>query len=324
VTPLASPRPSDAADIARKLVAARRVLVTGLQGVSADVIVAACNLAETIGAAIDTGDAETARPAGPTIARAGEVTADREELRDRADLVIFWFCDPQASDPTFSERFVSPSPALHVTRRTLAVGPTALACADRHVRLPREAAVDAARLVQYRLLHSWPAGEGEPLAGPCATIADAIDHAACVAIVTDHAADPLGLEPWSVVHLVRTIAHRKPAFEIPLTGGEAKLCASILTWRYGAAGAIAMADRSGGRFLPGEASAARLIERGEADCVVVVGGLTAHVAEALETHKGTVAVITLDDSDPAVMKAHLGAIANAARSVTALRRPASE
>lgn len=314
MTPLASPRPSDAADIARKLVAARRVLVTGLQGVSADVIVAACNLAETIGAAIDTGDAETARPAGPTIARAGEVTADREELRDRADLVIFWFCDPQATDPTFSERFVSPSPAPPVTRRTLAVGPHAAASTDRHVLIPREAAVDAARLVQHRLLHGGPADEGEPLAGPSATIADAVDHAACVALVTDHAADPLGLEPWSVVHLVRTIAHRKPAFEIPLAGGAAKLAASILTWRYGAAGAIAKADRSGGRFLPGEASAVQLIERGEADCVVVVGGLAAPVAAALQTQTTAVAVITLDDPDPARMKAHLESITAAARA----------
>jgi formylmethanofuran dehydrogenase subunit B len=314
VTPLASPRPRDAADIARKLVASRRVLVTGLQGVSADAIVAACNLAETIAAAIDTGDAETARPAGPTIARAGEVTADREELRDRADLVIFWFCDPQATDPTFSERFLSPSLAPPVTRSTLAIGPHAAAGADRHVLITREAAVNAARLVQHQLLPGGQADDGGPLAGPSATIAEAIEHAACVAIVTDHAADPLGLEPWSVVHLVRTIAHRKPAFEIPLAGGAAKLAASILTWRYGAAGAIAKADRSGGRFLPGEASAVQLIERGEVDCVVVVGGLATPVVAALQAQAAALTVITLDDPEPARMKAHLESIAAAVRA----------
>lgn len=317
MTPLASTATSDAADVAQKLVAARRVLVTGMQGVSADVIVAACNLAETIGAAIDTGDAETARPAGPTIARAGEVTADREELRDRADLVIFWFCDPPATDPRFSERFVTPSPASRLTRRTLAVGPAPVAGTDMHVDLPRDAAVDAARLVQHRLLHNGPAPDGGSLAEPIATIAEAIGRAACVAIVTDHAADQIGLEPWSVVHLIRTIAHHKPAFEIPLTGGEAKLASSILTWRYGAAGAIAKADRSGGQFLPGEASAARLIERGEVDCVVAVGGLAAPVAAALQKHKGTVAAITLDDSDAAAMKTRLEAIARAARGARA-------
>jgi manganese/zinc/iron transport system substrate-binding protein len=41
-----------------------------------------------LGAAVDAGDPETSRPAAPTIARVGELTADREELRDRADLVV--------------------------------------------------------------------------------------------------------------------------------------------------------------------------------------------------------------------------------------------
>ena len=317
MTPLAATTLSNAADVVQKLVAARRVLVTGLHGVSANVVVAACNLAEAIGAAIDCGDAEMARPAGPTIARAGEVTADREELRDRADLVIYWFCDPQASDPTFGERFVAPPLAPPLTRRTLAVGPTSLAIAEMHVSLPRESAIDAARVVQYLLLHDMSATDGKPLSTACATIAEAIHQAICVAIVTDHTADPLGLEPWGVVRLVRTIAHRKPAFEIPLAGLVSKPAASVLTWRYGAAGAIAKADRAGGRFLPGEAAAVQLIERGAVDCVVVVGGLAPAVAESLQAHGSTVSVITLDDPDPVRLKARLESIVTAARSASA-------
>ncbi len=319
MTPLAATTISDTADVARKLAAARRVLVTGLHGVSADVVVAACNLAEAIGAAIDAGDAEMARPAGPTIARAGEVTADREELRDRADLVIFWFCDPQAVDATFIERFVTPPLSPPLVRRTLAVGPTAVAHADAHVSLPNDTAVDTARVVQHLLQHGMSAADGEPLVTPCATIAQAIDHATCVAVVTDHATDALGLEPWSVVHLVRTIAHQTPAFEIPLANIDSKPAANVLTWRYGAAGAIAKADQAGGRFLPGEAAALQLLERGEVDCVVVVGGLAAPVAEALTAQASTVSVITLDDPDPARMKDHLESIAAAAHSACARR-----
>lgn len=313
MTPIADISASDAAAVAKQLRAARRVLVTGLHGAAADVIVAACNLAEAIGAAIDAGDAEMAHAAGPTIARVGELTADREELRDRADLVIFWFCDPQASDPTFLPRYVAPPPPSPLARWTLAVGPTALADADTYLSLPHEAAVDAARVAQYLLLHGTPATGNESLVKACTAIAEAIDQATCVAIVTDHTADPLGLEPWSVVHLVRTITHRKPAFEIPLVGLESKPAANVFTWRYGAAGAIAKADRAGGRFLPGEASAVRLIERGEIDCVVVVGGLAPSVAEALRERKGSVSVITLDDPDPDRLKTHLESIAAAAR-----------
>jgi formylmethanofuran dehydrogenase subunit B len=317
VTPIAASKFSNAAEIFRILSAARRVLVTGLHGVAADVAVAACNLAEAIGAAIDAGDTEMARPTGPTIARAGEVTADREELRDRADLAIFWFCDPRGSEPIVNECFVTPSPPPQRACRTLVVGPVALADADVHVSLPREATVDAARVMQHLLLHGMSAAAGEPLFTPCTTVVEALDHAACVAFITDHDGDTLGLEAWSVVNLVRSISHRKPAFEIPLAGLDSKTAAHVLTWRYGAAGAIAKADRTGGRFLPGEAAAASLIKRGEVDCVVVVGRLAAGVAEALQSHGGTVSVITLDDPNPACLTANLESLAVAARAEAA-------
>ena len=267
-----------------RLQAARRVLVTGFQGVGTDVVVAVCDLAEALGAAVDAGDPEASRPAAPTIARAGEVTADRDELRDRADLVILWFCDPEAACPGFTPRYVTAPLAAPRARRTLAVGPAALPTAPpgtEHVSLDRDAAVEAARLVQHVLLHGDPPSGAEPtLAAACRTITLAINQATCVGFVTDDSPDPVGLEAWSLVHLVRTIAHRKPAFEIPVRPRAAAFDA-VCTWRYGAAGAIARADRNGGDFRPGEASARQLIERGEVDAVVVVGGLPPQVEQAL-------------------------------------------
>jgi len=47
---------------------------------------AACDVAEAVGAAIDFGQADLARPAGPTIARVGEVTAAPEEMRRPAPI----------------------------------------------------------------------------------------------------------------------------------------------------------------------------------------------------------------------------------------------
>ena len=318
MTPITGPTSDDAADLAAQLGTARRVLVTGLSAAPADVIVAACDLAEAVGAAIDAGDGEMARPVGPTIARVGEVTADREELRDRADLVLFWFCDPPAADATFVERFVAPPLVSARQRRTVAVGPHALPDAHAQVRLARETAVDAARVLWHLLVHGREAPvEEEPFAASLAPVARAVEQAFCVAVVTDHAADPLGLEPWSVVHLVRTIAHRKPAFEIPLGGPASNRTAAVLTWRYGAAGAIAKADRSGGRFLPGEAAAARLIERGEVDCVVAVGRLAPAVARALAAASGHVSGILIDDTDPARVKARLESILSSIRVATA-------
>ena len=79
---------------------------------------------------------------------------------------------------------------------------------------------------------------------------------------------------------MRTIAHVKPAFELPL-GERDDAALAVCTWRYGAAGAIARADRAGGRFLPAEADAERLIARREVDCVVVVGEATSAVEVAV-------------------------------------------
>jgi len=311
-------RPADTAAAlaaaARLLSAARRVLVTGFGGATLAAAARACDVAETLAAAVDAGDAETDRPAGPTIARVGEVSADWEELRDRADLVIFWLCDPGRSHPRFVERFVLPALADGGPRWSVVVGAAwAVPPAVPHERLPlaADAGVEAARCLDTllggrRLPGSFPESDAAPAAVATRLFA-AIEAARCVAIVTAHDDAPAGLAAWSMVHLVRTIAHAKPAFEIPLDHAAAEGphaaggtgAAAVCTWRYGAAGAIDRADRAGGRFLPGEASASRLIDRGEVDAVVVAGGAAPAVAAALAAAAGRIGVVRIDDAAPA-------------------------
>jgi len=273
---------------AKTLRSARRVLLTGLRGASLEAASAACDLAEALGAALDFGEADVDRPAGPTIARAGAVTADPEELRDRADLVILWGCDPAQASPAVA--------AMIPERATV-------------LRMPPTGAdsVAAARLVHLLVRGGLPPAGGGAWVEACIAARDAIARVSCVAIVTLDSADPLGLEPWAIAHLVREIAHGKPAFEVPLGRSGQASAAAVCTWRYGAAGAIARADRDGGRFLPGEASARRLIERGEVDCVVAVGELGDDVAAALSRCSGSIDVIRLD-ADPAPLQALRAAV----------------
>ncbi len=291
-------RPLDRA--AELAIAARRVLVTGLADATNEAIVAACDLAETLAAAIDADAPETSRVAGPTIARVGEVTADWEELRDRADLVVFWFHDPSATHPRFLERFVAPAPAGAGGRRTIAVGPAAVlppGPTHVHVPLPASAAVDAARLLHARLRRSaigaaQPAPASAGIEEAVALIAAAIAASGCVALITGPGDDPIGVEPWALAGLVREIAHVRPAFAVPLgvgvhgAGANAAGVIAICTWRYGAGGAIGRADRHGGEFLPAEADARRLIDRGEIDCVIAVGRLSATVEAAIAARAG--------------------------------------
>jgi hypothetical protein len=259
---------------AAQLAGARRVLLTGLVGASVEAARAACGLAEALGAAVDFGARDLDRPAGPTIARAGAVTADPEEMRDRADLVMLWGCDPARSHPTIAA-LLPPRAAM------LRMPPTAAT------------AVDAARLLQHLVRGGEPPVANGPLIDACIAARAAIAQATCVAIVTDGSADPLGLEAWSIVQLVREISRVKPAFEIPLRAADHAAAAAVCTWRYGAAGAIAQADRNGGRFQPVEASARRFVERGEVDCVLVIGRLADGVEEAIARRGAGLTVIRM-------------------------------
>lgn len=289
---------------AAALVGARRVLVTGLADTTLEAIVAACDLAEAVGAAVDAGGADGSRLTGPTIARIGEVTADWEDLRDRADLVIFWFCDPTATHPRFLERFVSPGHAGASPRRTIAVGPEAVlpkGTVHHHLPLPADMQVEAARILQARLLERPLGTVDEATSTACDEITAAIAAAECVAVVTRHDGDMLGLAPWATAAVVRTIAHRKPAFQVPLVGGirggtNEKAAAAVCGWRYGAAAAIARADRGGGDFRPAECDARRLIDRGEVDCVVIVGRATPAVEASVAAQADGLLVVRIEDA----------------------------
>jgi|GEM_PF-5652 len=298
----------------------RRVLVTGLAGATLEAIGRACDLAELLGAAIDAGAAESSITAGPTVARVGAVTAGWEELRDRADLVLFWFCDPTLSHPRFSELFLPPQGSNFI-RRTIAIGPDSalpLSPTHRHCPVPNGMAVAAARALQARLtlpdaqpIPADPHSHAASLTVFVSPLVEAITAAKCVAIVTSgcadsalekgHSVDFLGLKPWSVGHLVRAMAHMKQAFEIPLGpgiwagGANAAGAAAICTWRYGAAGAIARADASGSEFLPAEADAARLIARGEVDCVLAVGPLDKALEAAIAGRRESISVVRVSD-----------------------------
>ena len=309
---------------AAALQAARRVLLTGLLDASAAAVTAACDLAEALGAALDIGTADLASPLGPVVTRAGGITADPEELRDRADLVVAWFCDPEASSPGFRAAFLAPPLAGGQPRRVLAVGPEPVAAAGRHLTLPRESAVDFARLLPALLLDHAPPRENETaarLVGVCHELVAAIQTAACVGFVTTRAADPLGLATWATRLLVRAIAHGRPAFEVPLVEpacgrGGGPGAADVLTWRYGAAGGIARADRLGAIFRPAECTAEALIVRGEVDAVLAAGQLPAAVEAAIASRAGELVVVRIDDHDTAA--ATLAALLEAVR-----RQPAS-
>ena len=304
------------AQAAQRLQSARRVLVTGLGDATLEAIGVACDIAEALGAAVDAGSHELAQPTGPGIARSGEVTAAWEEVRDRADLVLFWFHDPARSHPRFLERFVvpgplaasaSPAPTRPLQRRTIAVGEAPVLPVGphhQHLSLAPEHCLELTRALHASLAGcALPAEAAASLTLARTLLHEAIGAAACVAVVTgaDHES---GLEAWSIAELVRRINRTTSAFAIPLENGlnrggspgaNAAGAAAVCTWRYGAAGAVARADRSGGAFLPAEADACRLILRGEVDAVLAVGPLLPSVEAALASRATPLTLVRVDD-----------------------------
>lgn len=277
---------------AERLLAARRPLVTGLAAASLEDQQAAADVAECLAAAFDTGGRDGRLVAGPTIARAGEVTAVWEELRDRADLVVLWFVDPAATHPRFVERFLA-VPAAGSSRRVLAIGaaPSGLPGDPgfRQLAAQPSEAVTIARAVEEALLEpARPADSAGDHGDPrVAAMLSFIREASCVAIVAGDD-DGVGIADWSLARLVRAAAHRKPAFMVPLGpgiaagGGNAAGAAAIATWRYGAAAAIHRADDRAASFRPCESDGASLLRRGETDLVVVTGDLSGAMRRCLD------------------------------------------
>jgi formylmethanofuran dehydrogenase subunit A len=160
--------------------------------------------------------------------------------------------------------------------------------------------------------HGIPVGNpaAEALATACHDLAAAVRAATCVALVTDLDRDPTGLAAWATGILVRTIAHERPAFAMPLTAAGPERdadAAAILTWRYGSAGAIARADCLGGDFRPAECSAEALVRRHEVDAVLTVGKVPKAVEEALIAQSSRIPVRRIDSlstSHPAPTVCH--------------------
>ena len=296
---------TEAIDVAsQRLLSARRILVTGLVSTTIDTIQIACELAAHLNTSIDANASETSIPTAPTAIRVGDVTADFEELRDRADLAIFWGCTPSTNFQPFIKRFIKPEPKNGV-RHTISIGPTSLlppTSHNLHFAVQKDDLVSLARLVQARIDQKAARKLSNALGNIADKIKESIDNARCIGIVSSKTADQTGLVSWSLSHLTRSLAHQKPSFGIRLNegadagGGNYAGASAVCTWRFGSPGAIPVASNAGSEFLPAEADAQRLIERDEVDCILIIGRLTSRIEDLLTISPKPKTVIHVSDT----------------------------
>lgn len=320
-------------EAAALLVRARAAVVYGLAGASLEAQAVAVGLADRLGAAIDVVDGDENVAARLAVARVGHVSATLGEVKSRADLVIYWGCDPATTHPRHMERYaVEPRgrfvPGGRADRFVIVVDGERTATAEsadlfvpvepgrwlallsvlrgmlRAGRLDR-AAVESATGVAPALLSAL----FERLKG-CRY--GALFHGTAMVRAPGGRAC---LEALFSLARERNLAGAGRFVVLPLGGpGNGAGASAVMGWQAGAPGALDFA-RGYPRFLPAEGGARERLARGEADLLLAVSPGDENAAERWEDgSRGKLPriVIAPDGTDPrygadvAVATARLG------------------
>ncbi|MFN0052808.1 MAG: formylmethanofuran dehydrogenase subunit B [Planctomycetales bacterium] len=281
-------RPADhdlaVAKAAEILRGASSPLVYGLSRSSTDGQRAAVSLGEHIGATIDTTASLCHAPSLVALQEVGEVTCTLGEVRNRADLVIFWGSNPVESHPRHLERYSLYPRGKFIpdgrANRTLVVADiqstatTAIADQFLPVVPGRDfEALNALRCLVRRVPLSAGADIGAPLA-ELERLAERMVNCRYGIIFFG-----LGLSMSGVGHqnvaallmLVRDLNARTRfcarRMRVPgdVTGAD-----TVLLWQTGYPFSVNLA-RGYPRYNPGEFSAQEMLQRGEVDACLLVG-----------------------------------------------------
>ncbi len=296
------PATADAAIVAaaEMLAAARRPLVYLAPELSCEAQGEAIALADLLRAAVDGVTGDTAIGAIVAAQERGRAGATLGEVRNRADVLLYWAVDPADRYPRYPSRYAPEPAGLAVpdgrrSRTVIAVDVgAARGPADADVRVDVAPADEVAVLTALRALAdggavSAAAADDGPAWAAARAIAPRLHAARYVAIV--HDAEPGGgggpaRDPGLAGALVAlSLALNGPtrcALSTLRAGGNRSGADAVLTSQTGYPAAVDFA-RGYPRYTPHDAAAARLA-RGAVDAVLVVGdvgGIPPAVADAL-------------------------------------------
>ena len=287
-------------------------LVMGLEGSTVDAQRAAVAIADRLGAVIDPTD-EFGRSRNHTaIATVGAVTATLGEVAARSDLIVYWCVDPQTTHPRHIERFARGKTAtaeaesarpprvvvVDVERTTtaqaadefLAISTDSGAeCLTTLRALVRGVALDEATVLQQT---------GLPLA-KWKSLADQLKAAKYAAIFHEPPRKIVGgPDPQSqaMAELVQDLHRHTRAVALRMgSPGNAVGAAQVLAWQTGFPAAVSFA-RGYPQYLPGEATAERLLERGAVDAALIIAAdPLAHLSSAAQAHLRSILCVVVDE-----------------------------
>jgi len=281
------------ADAAKLLGHAERPLVYLAPDISCETQRAAVAVADRLGALLDSPTAEVA--AGILASqRRGRAGATLGEIRQRADLVVFWGVDPADRYPRYASRYAVDPTGLQApdgrhSRRVVAVdvgSSRGAADADERVAITPEDEIDALAFMRAVVL-GRVTGDGT-VSRAATGLATQMMRARYVALVHDAEPSPHGLlhhpdRAEALIALAQALnGPARCALSSLRAGGNRSGADAVATWQTGFPFAV--------DFAPGypcyrpHAGAAVLLGRGEIDVALLVGspaGVPPAVAAAL-------------------------------------------
>jgi formylmethanofuran dehydrogenase subunit B len=281
----------DALDaIAAMLRQATRPLVYLAPDITCDAQREAVALADVAGAALDSVTSATARASLMAAQERGRATATLGELRNRADVVVWWGVDPDERYPRYAERYCPYPSGVHIahgrgSRMVVAVdvgparGPVDV---DRRYTVPAERELEFLAALLRGARRSEPEGEGD-----AAALARVMARARYCLVAADGEQGP-GQDAVvrrrmdaliAVTHAFNAVS--RCALGVLRAGGNRSGAESVMTWQTGYPFAVDFA-RGFPRYGPHDGTAGARLARGDVDAALVIGSAALVPSQVLE------------------------------------------
>lgn len=283
-------------------------LIYGLSSSAVEAQRKAVELADRMGAIIDTTSSVCHGPTGLAMQAVGEATCTLGEVRDRADLVVFWGCNPSASHPRHFGRFSLTAKGTHTPKgredRTVYVvdvRPTGSSKQADHF-LQVDVGADFEVLTALRSLVKGGDLRTESIGGiPMARLCDLAERMKTCRYGVVFMGMGLTMSRGrhqnvgELFTLVTELNDYSRFSVIPMRGhGNVAGADQVLTWSSGYPFAVSFA-RGYPQYGPGEFTAVDVLARGEVDAALVVASdPVAHFPRRAAEHLERIPTIVLD------------------------------
>lgn len=317
--------------------AARSPLIYGLSRSSTQGQRQAVRLADALGANIDTTASLCHAPSIMALQQVGESTCSLGEIRNRADLVIYWGSNPVVSHPRHMERYAAFPQGQFVSKgregRTLVVvdvAPTA-SSEQADLFLQVEPGGDFDLLWTLRALVRGLSVSGDNCAGQPMSVlrdlAERMKRCQCGVFFFGLGLTQQGVGHANVEALLRLVrdlnAHTRFHARRMRVYGDVAGADTVLCWQTGFPFSVNLA-RGYPRYNPGEYSANDLLGRGEVDACLLVGSEgIGPLSAAAKEQLGKIPVIVLDypQADIPVLEPPLISAVKFTTAVYGIHRP---